>query len=89
MIEIKFEPCERVWFFNTVSRKVESTEVKRIQVVPTGVSKDAEGNNVLDGYVVLYETLDGPVLSGDELFGSEAECKDALRKVVEGWDKQE
>lgn len=87
MIEVKFEPCSRVWFFNTVTRNVEPAEVKRIQIVPTAVSKNESGENVLDGYAVLYETLDGPVLSGAEAFGSEYDCKKVLADVVKGWDK--
>lgn len=83
MIEVKYEPCQAVWYLNTVTRKVEKAEVKRIQIVPTGVSKSESGENVLDGYVVLYETLDGPVLSGAEVFGSEAECLESWKKVFE------
>lgn len=86
MIEIKFGICEKVFYFNTATRRIEKAEVKGIQVVPTGVSKGEDGENRLDGYVVLYSTVEGAVLSGEEVFASEDECRGALREVVMGWE---
>lgn len=74
MIEVKFSPCDKVHYFNTAECKIMTAEVKGVQVVPTGVSKDEKGENVLDGYVVLYQTFEGPMLSEQECFESEEEC---------------
>lgn len=86
MIEVKFGICDKVWYFNTASRKVEKAEVKGIQILPTGISKGENGENRLDGYVVLYSTVEGPVLSAEEAYASEAECKEKVREIVEGWE---
>ena len=80
MIEVKFGICQKVVYFNTAECKVMTAEVKGVQIVPTGVSKSEQGENVLDGYVVLYQTFEGPVLSESECFESEAECKETYRK---------
>ncbi len=74
-MEIKYSICDKVAYFNTADRKVATAEVKGIRVIPTGISKDKDGNNVLDGFVVLYETFDGPVLAENECFASVEECK--------------
>ena len=79
-MEIKYNICDKVAYFNTAECKVITAEVKRVQVLPTGISKDENGGNVLDGVVVLYETVDGPVLAEQECFASEAECFEAYRK---------
>lgn len=74
-MEIKFNICDKVVYFNPSECKIMTTEVKGIRVIPTGISKDDKGNNKLEGSVVLYETFDGPVLSEQECFKTEAECK--------------
>lgn len=74
-MEIKFNICDKVVYFNPSECKIMTAEVKQIRVIPTGISKDAKGNNKLEGVVVLYETLDGPVLTEQECFKTEAECK--------------
>ena len=81
MIEVKFGICDKVVFFNTADCKVETAVVKGIQIVPTGISKDEKGENVLEGYAVLYQTFEGTVLSEQECFGSEEECFEAYRKI--------
>lgn len=81
MIEVKFGICDKVAYFNTAEGKVLTAEVKGIQIIPTGISKNEKGENVLDGYVVLYQTFEGPVLSEQECFGSEEECFEAYRKI--------
>lgn len=73
-MEVKFNICDEVFFFNTASCAVEKGEIKGIQVVPTGISKDAEGKNKLDGSMVLYSLMDGPVLAETEVFGSKEDC---------------
>lgn len=81
MIEVKFGICDKVAFFNTAEGKVLTAEVKGIQIVPTGISKNEKGENVLDGYAVVYQTFEGLVLSEQECFGSEEECFEAYRKI--------
>lgn len=73
-MEIKFNICDKVAYFNTAECKVMTAEVKSIRVIPTGISKDENGENKLDGAVVLYETMDGPVLAEQECFRTEDEC---------------
>lgn len=75
-VEIKFGICDEVVYLNTATGRIERAEVKGIQVVPTAVSKDSEGRNVLDGKVVLYQTVDGPMLSEEEVFSTESECRE-------------
>lgn len=79
-MEIKFALCEKVFFFNTATRRIEKAEIKGIQVVPTGISKGEDGENRLDGCVVFYSTVEGAVLSGNEVFASEEECRETYRK---------
>lgn len=73
-IDIRFGICDEVVYLNTATARFEKAEVKGVQVVPTGISKDAEGRNVLDGHVVLYQTVEGPVLADGEVFSSEEEA---------------
>lgn len=73
-MEIKFGICEKVCYFNTAECKVMEAEIKGVQIVPTGISKSEKGENVLDGFVVLYATVEGPMLSEQECFRSEEEC---------------
>ena len=81
MIEVKFSPCDEVVYFNTAERKVMRAEVKSVRVIPTAISKDENGVNKLVGSVVLYETVDGPVLAESECFASEDECREVYRKI--------
>lgn len=74
-METKYSICDKVAFFNTTERKVMTAEVKGVQIVPTGISKNEKGENVLGGYVVLYQTFDGPILAEPECFDSEEACK--------------
>ena len=75
MTILKYDICSKVFFLNTASAKIERAEVKGVQVIPTGISKSADGENVLDGCVVLYQTVEGPVLAEDECFATEEECR--------------
>ena len=75
--------CDKVVYFNTVTRKLEELEIKGVRVVATGISKDEQGKNVLDGQMVLYETVGGPVLSETEVFPDKETAKTELRKIVE------
>lgn len=85
-MEVKFGLLEKVFFFNTAECKISSDIVKKIQVVPTGVSKDESGNDRLDGFIVLYETVNGPVLAEQECYASEGECFEAYRQFF--WPKE-
>lgn len=75
MIEVKYNLCDEVYFFNTATCKVDKVEIKSVRIIPTAVSKDENGRNILDSYVVLYETVQNLVLSEPEVFATEEECK--------------
>ena len=75
-MEIKFNICDKVVYFNTAEGRVATAEVKAIRVIPTAVSKDADGNNVLESKVVLYETVEGPILTETECFESADACRE-------------
>jgi len=79
-MEIKYNICDKIAYFNTAECNVMTAEVKSIRVIPTGISKDENGENKLDGAVVLYETVDGPVLAEQECFAGVQECFEAYRK---------
>lgn len=84
MIEVKFDLLSEVVYFNTATGVVEKAKVKGVQIVPTGISKDEKGEDVLEG-LVLYQTMEGVMLSEQECFASEGECKEFYRKLfVEG-----
>lgn len=74
-IEIKFGILDRVVYLNTATARFETAVVKGIRVVPTGMHKDESGVDVLDGYVVLYELFDGPMLAQDEVFETAGDAK--------------
>ena len=78
-----FKICDKVVYLNTVTRKLEELEVKGIRIVPTGISKDEDGNNVLDGDMVLYETVNGPTLAASEVFADKESAKKAWKEIVE------
>ena len=46
--------------------------------------KPHDGKDVLDGYVILYETQNGPVLAESEVFSSEEEAREAWVRLVHG-----
>ena len=74
-METKFSICDKAVFLNTGTGKFEKVEIKGIQVIPLGMHRDESGENVLDGYEVLYQTVEGVVLAEKELFGSEEEAR--------------
>lgn len=83
MSEVKFRITDKVVYLNTVTRKLEELEVKGIRVVATGISKDEDGNNILDGDMVLYETVNGPTLAESEVFADKESAKKAWKEIVE------
>lgn len=76
-VEIKFGICDEVVYLNTATARFEKAVVKGIRVAPTGISKDESGKDVLDGFIVLYDLKDGPIVSQEEVFASEQECRQA------------
>lgn len=80
MITVDFDICGEAFYFNTASCQVEKGEIKGIQIVPTAISKDENGKNNLDGFVVLYSLVEGPVLAASELFATREECIEHYRK---------
>ena len=75
MIEIKYDICDEVCYFNASSCAIERDTVKGVQVIPTGISKDESGRDRLDGRVVLYQLKGGLVLTEQELFPGEEACR--------------
>jgi hypothetical protein len=83
-METKFKICDKAVYLNTANGKFETVEIKGIRIVPTGISKDESGNNVLDDYVILYEPFDGPILAESELFPDKESAKEEWIKRING-----
>jgi len=83
-MKTRFDIMDEVWFFNTSERRFDSAQVRGIRVVPTGISKDEEGNDRLDGYAVLYEMDSRVVLTESEVFASEAEARESYVRFFTG-----
>jgi len=81
-MEVKYSICDKVAYFNTAEGKVMTETVKAVRIIPRAISKDKDGNDVLDSYVVLYETT-GPVLAEQECFASVEECTAFYRAFFE------
>lgn len=79
---MKFNICDEIVYLNTSTAKFVKDEVRRIQVIPTGISAGEDGKNRLDGYAVFYETGQGPVVAETEAFASEEEAKRFWRDVL-------
>lgn len=82
MIEIKYGLLEKVVYLNGATLKFESGVVRDIRVIPTGISKNEAGEDVLDGYDVLYQLQSGIVLTSREVYDSEEQAKEALRQAL-------
>ena len=80
-MELKFGILSEVWFLNTATWKVENAKVMKATVVPSGISKDSAGKDVLDGIVVFYELDNRMVISEAEAFASKEEVLEACKKV--------
>lgn len=83
-MKTRFDICAEVVWFNTAARKFDTGEVKGIQIVPTGISKDEAGKDRLDGYEVLYKLDSGLVLAESEVFASEAEARESYVRFFTG-----
>lgn len=79
-----YKICDKVTYFNTVTRKLETVEIRGMKIVATGISKDEKGENVLDGQIVLYETVNGPTLAETEVWPDKETAKAELKKIVDG-----
>lgn len=82
MIEIKYGLLDKVVYLNSATLKFESGKVKDVRVIPTGISKDAAGEDVLDGYEVLYQLQSGIVLSSKEVYDSEEQALERYREEL-------
>lgn len=69
-METKFKICDEVFYLNTGNWSVASAVIRGIQIVPTGISKDSDGKDILDGSEVLYKMDNGQVLTEKEVFSS-------------------
>lgn len=78
-----FKICDKVVFFNTVTRKLETAEIRSIRVIAKGIAKSEQGENVLEGQVVLYETVNGPTLAETEVWPDADTARAELKKIVE------
>lgn len=84
MINVEFGIFDEVFFLNTVEGRIESARVASVQVIPTAVSADENGEEVCDAYAVLYKTKAGMVLSGAEVFADEAACREHYLGLLAG-----
>lgn len=73
----KFDICDKVFFFNTSTEKIESDTVHNIRIIPTGIHSDEKGEDVCDEMLALYGLKgSGQVISEREAFASEDECRE-------------
>lgn len=78
-METKYAICQEVVYLNTAETRIVRTQIRAIRIVPTGISKNAAGKDVLDGYVVMYQESEGLWLSEKEVFASEDELRGYYR----------
>lgn len=79
-MELQFGLFSEVFYLNTASWRIEKAKIVKVTVLPSGVSKDSEGNDVLEDIVVLYELDNRMVISEMEAFDTE----EALREFLKG-----
>lgn len=82
MIEIKYGLFDKVVYLNGATMKFETGSVRDIRVIPTAVSKDADGEDVLDGYDVIYKLDSGILLTSGEAFDSEEQARQRYREAL-------
>ena len=80
IMELQFGLLSEVYFLNTASWRIEKAKIVKITVMPKGISKDAEGRDVLEDIVVLYELDNRMVITDTEAFNTE----DALMEFLRG-----
>lgn len=77
----KFDILDKVFWLNTAERRFDCGQVRGIQAVPTGMHKDAEGNDVLDGVAVLYQLEGGRAVFESEAFKTEEQARESYRDL--------
>lgn len=82
MVDIEFGLLEKVVYLNSATLNIEEGVVKGIRVVPTGISKDEKGNDVLDGYEVLYHLMNDVVLTSREVFRGKEQLLARYREAL-------
>ena len=82
MVDIEFGLLEKVVYLNSATLSIEEGVVKGIRVVPTGISKDENGNDVLDGYEVLYQLMNDIVLTSREVFRGKEQLLARYREAL-------
>lgn len=82
MVDIEFGLLEKVVYLNSATLTIEEGVVKGIRVVPTGISKDEKGNDVLDGYEVLYQLMNDIVLTSREVFQGKEQLLARYREAL-------
>lgn len=83
-MEIRFGLLDRVVYLNGATLKFEEGVVKDVRIIPTGISKNEKGEDVLDGYEVLYQLQNGLVLSSQEVYDSEGQARERYREALFG-----
>lgn len=74
MIEIKYNICDEVFYFNDASQKIESNTVQGVRVTATSIHANEQGKDVLDSFVILYALKNGITLTENAAFTSKEEC---------------
>lgn len=77
----KFDILDKVVWFNTATKKMETGVVRGIQVVPTGMHRDEAGNDILDSAVVMYQLDSKVAISEPEAFSTEEQALEHYREV--------
>ena len=79
----KFDICDKVVWFNTTTRKMETGVVRGIQVVPTGMHRDESGEDILDSAMVMYQLDSKMTIAETEAFPTEEDAIEALAQAVD------
>ena len=82
MIEVKYGLLDKVVYFNGATMKFENDTVRDVRIMPTGISKNESGEDVLDGYEILYQLTSGVVLTSKEVFDSAEEGLARYREAL-------
>jgi len=84
MIEVKYGLFDRVVYLNGATLKFESGQVLDIRILPTAISKNADGEDVLDAYDVVYKLDNGLVLASAEVYDSEEQARERYKEALFG-----
>ena len=79
----KFNILDKVVWFNTATRKMETGVVRGIQVIPTGMHRDEDGNDILDSAMVMYQLDNKMTIAETEAFPTEEDAIDALAQAID------